>query len=164
MPAPVVKNVSPDMKGENILRNAIEAYGGEQAISSLKDIELVGSVNVMGQNLSYTEKHVFPNSFSVAVTMGGMTLMKQSLKDTVYTSQMQGNDVPVDEDSKEEMNARASLYSERYFLSNPANTYAVKGIEQVEGKDAYVLEVSSNGNLATAYYDVASGLKVQDKR
>jgi predicted Zn-dependent peptidase len=163
--APVVKNVAPDIKGEDVLKKAIAAYGGETTISSLKDLELNGSVNIMGQEFSYIEKHVFPNDFAVSVTMSGMTIMKQTRKDTVYTSQMQGNDVPVDEDSKEEMNSKAKLFAERYLLSNPGNNYVVKAIEQVEGKDAYVVQINSaNGDTSTAYYDVASGLKVQELR
>jgi predicted Zn-dependent peptidase len=163
--APVVKNVAPDIKGEEILNKAVIAYGGESAISSLKDIELNGSVNIMGQSFSYVEKHVFPNDFAVSVTMSGMTIMKQTRKDSVYSSQMQGNDIPVDEDSKEEMNSKASLYTERYLLANPGNKYVVKAIEQVDGKDAYVVQINAaSGDTSTAYYDVASGLKVQELR
>jgi predicted Zn-dependent peptidase len=165
VPAPVVKNVAPDIKGEEVLKKAVAAYGGEATISSLKDIEMIGSVNIMGQAFSYLEKHVFPNDFAVSVTMSGMTIMKQTRKDTAYTSLVQGNEIPVDEDSREEMNSKSNLYAERYLLANPGNKYVVKAIEQVDGKDAYVVQINTvSGDTSTAYYDVATGLKVQELR
>jgi hypothetical protein len=63
------------------------------------------------------------------------------------------------------MNSKSALYAERFLLANPGNKYVVKAIEQVEGKDAYVVQINSaSGDTATAYYDVATGLKVQELR
>lgn len=162
--APVVKQVDANVKAEDIFKKALGAYGGEAAIAAIKDIQMNGTVNVMGQSLEYVQKNIFPNNFTVSVSMNGMTVMKQLKKDKEYSSQMQGNEVPVDDNAKEEMNARASFFEERYLLSAPGYTFKVNGIEKVEGKDAYVVTITSPGGKTNkAFYDVQTGFKVQEQ-
>lgn len=163
--APVVKNVGAEVKPEDILKKAIMAYGGEAAIAVVKDIELNGKVNMMGQQLEYIQKNVFPAGFTAVVLMGGMTMMKQLKNDTVYSSQVQGNNIPMDAASKEEIDTRAAFFEERYLLNNPGYSFTLKGIERVDGKDAYAIGIQTpDGSTRTAYYDLESGLKVQEIR
>ncbi|MES2645700.1 MAG: hypothetical protein V4717_02405 [Bacteroidota bacterium] len=161
------ENNIADVKAEDILLKAIEAYGGEKLIASLKDIQLNGTVDIMGQSLEYSQKNVFPNGFATAVSMGGSPIMKQSKIDTTYDLQIPGgaggNDI--DDAAKEEIDMRSAFFTERFMLSNPKYIYTVKGTEQVDGKDAYVINViSPKGSESTLFYDVVSGLKLQDKR
>ena len=156
-----------DVTAADILKKAIEAYGGEKAIAALKDIQLSGSVNVMGQSLDYNQKNVFPNGFATTVSMAGTQMMKQSKKDTTYEMQMPGGAGmgEIDDAAKEEIDTRAAFFAELYMLANPEYKYTLKGTEQVAGKDAYVITIlSPKGSESTAYYDVESGLKVQEKR
>lgn len=159
--------VVADVTAEDILKKAIEAYGGEKTLATLKDIQLTGTVNVMGQTLAYGQKNIFPNGFSTTVSMGGSPMMKQSKKDTAYEMQMPGgaSTGELDDAAKEEINTRAAFFTERYMLANAAYSYTLKDKEQVAGKDAYVITiVSPKGSESTVYYDVESGLKVQEKR
>ena len=156
-----------DVKAEDILKKALEAYGGEKAMAALKDIQMDGTVNVMGQTLEYNQKNVFPGGFTTTVSMAGTQMMKQSKKDTAYEMQMPGGAGigEIDDAAKEEIDTRAAFFSERYMLANPNYTYTLKGTEQVAGKDAYVITIKSpKGSESTVYYDVESGLKVQEKR
>jgi zinc protease len=160
--APVTKTIDVSIKPEDILKKALKAYGSEAAIAGLKDAEMKGTIEIMGQQLEYTQKNVLPGSFTTSVSMAGMTVMKQTKKGDAYSMAMQGNDIPVDDNSKEEMNGRAAFFEEAYLLKATGYTYKLKGIEQVEGKDAYVMDIiAPGGGITTAYYDVASGLKVQ---
>ncbi|HEY1019679.1 MAG TPA: hypothetical protein VGE25_11800, partial [Sediminibacterium sp.] len=44
-------------------------------------------------------------------------------------------------------------------------SFTVKGIEQVEGKDAYNVEIKSpKGRVFYYYYDLVSGLRVKESR
>ncbi len=157
------KKVDPNLKGEDILKKAVEAYGGENVISAIKDIELDGKMEMMGQSIDYVQKNVFPSGYTRSVNMGGMTFMKQMKKDTVYSMIMQGADAPVDAASKEDLDASAAFYKERYMLKQPGYVFTIKAIEQLNGKDSYVVDIKSPaGNATTIYYDVATGLKVQE--
>ena len=56
----------------------------------------------------------------------------------------------------------AALFPERYLLENKEYQLTVKGIESVDGKDAYALAVKTPaGREYTNYYDVKTGLLVK---
>lgn len=159
---PVEKKVDADVTAESILQKAVTAAGGEAAIKALKDLQLSGTVSVMGQQLNISQKHVFPSAYSLELGVQGMVLQKKLLKNGNYSVSAQGQDQQPEATDKEEMNEEAAFVSEMYMLSQPGYQYTLSGIEQVEGKDVYVLKVKSPaGRDYTNYYDVASGLKVK---
>jgi len=161
--APVVKQVDASIKGEDVLRKTIEAAGGEAAIAALKDISIVGTVSLMGQTFTYEQKHVFPDGFSTAVKMGEMSLMSQTKKGDVYTMSMQGAAQDADAEMKKELDAKAALIEERYFLANAGYLFEVKGIETVDSKEAYNVQITSPaGTVSHSFYEVSTGLKLQD--
>jgi hypothetical protein len=70
---------------------------------------------------------------------------------------------PVDDAAKAELDAKAAVFEERYYLNNADVKTELKGIEAVEGKDAYKIAITMPGGTPFhAFYDVATGLKVQE--
>jgi hypothetical protein len=113
-------------------------------------------------NISVTQKHVIPTAFSQEIGMQGMVLQKKMLKDGKYTMMAQGQQKEADAKEKEEMNEDAALIPEIYMLKQQGYQYSLKGIEQVEGKDAYALAIKTPaGREFTNYYDVQNGLLVK---
>lgn len=162
---PTEKKVDANVTATSVLQKAIEAYGGEAAIAAIKDAMLKGSVSMMGQAMQYEQKHVMPGGYSAVVKMGPMELMKQSKNGSEYSAAMQGTKQEVSADDKAQLDAKAALYDERYYLSNAAVKLNLKGIESVDGKDAYDIEiVTPEGSSFHAFYDVKTGLKVQEMR
>jgi len=162
---PTEKKVDANVTATSVLQKAIEAYGGEAAIAAIKDATLKGSVSMMGQAMQYEQKHVMPGGYSAVVKMGPMELMKQSKNGSEYSAAMQGTKQEVSADDKAQLDAKAALYDERYYLSNAAVKLNLKGIESVDGKDAYDIEiVTPEGSSFHAFYDVKTGLKVQEMR
>lgn len=162
---PTEKKVDANVTATSVLQKAIEAYGGETAIAAIKDATLKGSVSMMGQAMQYEQKHVMPGGYSAVVKMGPMELMKQSKNGSEYSAAMQGTKQEVSADDKAQLDAKAALYDERYYLSNAAVKLNLKGIESVDGKDAYDIEiVTPEGSSFHAFYDVKTGLKVQERR
>jgi len=158
--APTEKKVDPSVTAESIINKAIAARGGDK-LKDIKDVELNGSLAVQGMNLSFTQKYVLPNNFIQTISMQGMVFQKQMAKTGVYSASQQGQTTPVEEDDKEELDEEAALIEETYY-STHNYTYTLKGIESVDGKDAYAVEVkSSKGRTVTNYYDVATSLKVK---
>ncbi len=163
--APSAKSVDAGIRAEDVLKKAVVASGGEAAISALKDITLTGTVNVMGQTLSYVQKNILPDGFSASVKMGEMALMNQMKKGKEYSSSMQGNKQELDEASKRELDARAALVEERYYLQSQDYKFDVKGIESVDGKDAYQLQITQpDSSIRNVFYEVSTGLKLQEMR
>ena len=106
-----------------------------------------------------------PGGYSAVVKMGPMELMKQRKNGTEYEVAMQGAKQNISADDKAQLDAKAALYDERYYLSNTAVKLNLKGIETVDGKDAYDIEiVTPEGSSFHAFYDVKTGLKLQEVR
>jgi hypothetical protein len=130
----------------------------------LKDLDMSGTSKIEGapMDFAFNQKYVLPKHFSMSMTAGPMVLFSQSVKDGVYAKSQQGQNVPVEEDEKEELDEEAYFVNEIYYQKNNY-TYTVKGIEAVDGKDAYAVEVkSAKGRIFTNYYDVETGLKVKN--
>jgi predicted Zn-dependent peptidase len=161
--APVVKKVDGGLTSEAILKKAATAVGSDEAVAAVKDISLAGNVEVMGQKVDYAQKHILPGSYSAKVLMNGMAVMSESKKAEQFEKTMQGQNADIDGAAKDEMSAKASFFEERYMLATPGYKFSLNGIEAIDGKDAYVVAITSpGGKSSTSYYDVATGLKVQD--
>ncbi len=97
------------------------------------------------------------------MTVQGMTMAKQLLKKGTYSQNQQGQDVPLKDDDKEKMDEDGVFFTEAYLLQQKGYTFTIKGIEQVDGKDANAVEIKSpKGRTFTNYYDVASGFLVKN--
>ena len=84
------------------------------------------------------------------------------MKDGKFSMSGQAGAKEADEKDKEEMLEDAAVFPEAYMLNQKGYEYSLKGIEQVEGKDAYVVAVKTPSKRDfTTYYDVASGLPVK---
>ena len=160
--APTVKTVDAAVTPESILQKAITAYGGAQAIAAVKDVSMIGSASIQGMTINVSQKHIVPSAYVQEVSMQGMTLEKKLMKDGKFNLSGQGGAKEADEKSKEEMMEDAAVFPEAYMLNQKGYEYSLKGIEQVEGKDAYVLAVKTPTKREfTVFYDVASGLPVK---
>lgn len=163
--APVEKKPGTDITPAAVLNKAIEAQGGETAINGLKDVSMTGTASVMGQNLDYTAQYVLPSGYLQIISMGGVTMAKQMAKSGTYLVAQQGMEQQLKDEDKEELDEAAGLIPELYMQKKGGYSYAVKGIEQVEGKDAYNLEIKSpKGRVFNFFYDVTSGLRVKEAR
>ena len=163
--APVEKKLDPSVSAESIFKKSIEAQGGESAINAMKDLTMTGTASVMGQVIDYSSVFIFPSGFLNSMSMRGMSLSKQMVKNDQYSVIQQGADQPLKDGDKEELDETASLFIESYLLKKNGYHFTVKGIESVEGKDAYNVEIKSpKERIFNFYYDLASGLRVKEVR
>ncbi len=162
--APSEKKADASVTADAIMKKAIEATGGEAAINAIKDVTMKGTASVMGNNLAFGLTYVLPNGYLQSLSMGGMSLSKQMAKAGVYSVVQQGSEQPLKDEDKEELDEQASLFLEPYYLKY-GYTLVVKGIESIDGKDAYNVAVKSpKGRTFNLYYDQASGLRVKEVR
>jgi zinc protease len=160
--APTVKTVDASVTPQSILQKAITAYGGAAAIAAVKDVTLKGSATIQGMTINITQKHLVPSAYSQEVSMQGQVLEKKLMKDGKFTSVAQGQQQDADEKAREEMKEDASFIAEAYMMNQKGYEFTLKGIEQVEGKDAYMVAVKTPAKREfTNYYDVTTGLMVK---
>lgn len=159
---PVEKKVDASVTAESVIQKAIDAMGGAKKIGEIKDISLDGTVNIMGTELSLTERYVMGSAYSRKLEMQGMgTVMSELMNGSNFSKTQQGQSIPLEDKDKEEMKEDGSFFQELYMKNN-GYKFTLKGIEAVNGSDAYAVEVSSpGGRTFTNYYDVKSGFKVK---
>lgn len=158
------KAVDASITGESIIEKYITAVGGNAAIATIKDVDMSGSAKIEGapMDFSVAQKYILPTHFSMSMAAGPMTLFSQTVKSGVYAKSQQGQNVPVEENEKEELDEEASFINEVYYQKNKY-TYTVKGIEAIDGIDAYEIEIkSAKGRTFSNYYNVETGLKVKN--
>ncbi len=159
---PSVKKADAAVTAQTIMERALASTGSAQAISSLKDIEFNGEATIMGKTINVNQKNILPLAYLFTVSMGGVVLQKKMLKDGKYSIMQQGQVQEPTAEEKEEIDEEAAFFSDAYLLQQKGNTYAVGGIEKVDGKDAYALQVkTAAGREFTNYYDIATGFKVK---
>ena len=163
--APSEKKIDASVTPETIFKKSIDAQGGEAAMRAIQDVTLTGSASVMGQTIDYSEQYVLPSGWMLNMSMGGQSLNKQMVKKDVYSVVQQGMNQSLKDDDKEEMDEREALFYEPYFLKKTGYSFTLKGIEQVDGKDDYNVEIKSpKGRTFNFFYDVVSGLRVKETR
>lgn len=158
------KAVAAGVTGESIVKKYIAAIGGDAAIAAVKDADMSGTAKIDGVpvDLAVSQKYILNTHFAMSMSAGPMTLFSQSVKNGVYAKAQQGQTMPVEDEEKEELDEEAALVSEVHYLKNNY-TFTAKGIETLDGKDVYAVEVkSAKGREFTNYYDVATGLKVKE--
>jgi len=153
------------MSAEKVFKKYIDAIGGENAINGVKDIKIVGNSSIQGTPLVITEMKKSPGMWkqTVAVSMNGQTMVvqKQVLNGTKAYQEQQGKKADItgeDLDALAENGDIASdLHPEKYGIKR-----TVKGLESLNGNDAYVIEaINGKGKKSTEYYDATSGLLVK---
>lgn len=161
----MTKAVSGDITADDVLKKYINAIGGEKTLNGIKDIKTVASSEYQGIPLVITEVKKSPNKMMVLVegNVNGnkMTLQKIAFdgKSGYMEAQGQKKDMDADmiESTKADADIAVEMHPEKYGLK-----YTLKGIETVDGNDAYVLESASDkGKKTTSYFDTRSGLLVK---
>ncbi len=146
-----------------IYKKYIAAVGGEKAINSIKDIKLTMTSEIQGTPLTIVEVKKAPNMYKqmISISMGeqSMVVQKQVFDGTKGYAEGQGQpkkDITGEdlEDVKQSADIAADLHDEKYGIKR-----TLKGMENVKGKDAYVLNiVDKKGKKSVEYYDATTGL------
>jgi hypothetical protein len=148
------------LTAEKVIGTYIDAIGGTKNLQSVKSLKFVANADFQGNTLVLTSIVKVPKSLTT-VSFGGMGVQKVVTdgKDVLMIGQ--GQKVPVDDKDKETYLASGSPAIELLYQSMGAKL-TLKGIEKVDDKDAYVVEVNfPKGAKITDYFDPQTGLKVQ---
>jgi len=150
---PEQKQVDADMSVDKVYNKYIEAIGGREAVEGIETVKMIASANVQGRELGLDMTRTAAGKLSQEVTMGGQVVSKQVFNgETGFVMQM-GQKMPYNEDQIKAAKTDADAFPEL-----TVGEAKIEGIEQVDGKDAYVV---SADETTKNYYAVDSGLKVQ---
>ncbi|MGI8950295.1 MAG: M1 family metallopeptidase [Chitinophagaceae bacterium] len=150
----------------DVINNYIKNIGGADKLKSIKDFSSTSTGNIQGQDLVYTTKYKSPNKYSVDIELPGMNVTANRIVvngDSIHLIQM-GQPVPVDESSTNIYKENATIFPELNYANNGYKTQ-LNGIKNINGSDAYEIEITSPaGSTTTNYYDINTGYKLKSIR
>ena len=162
--APTEVKADASLTPAALMEKAIAAIGSKEALSSIKDVQLKGTANLMGQSLQMQQTIVMPGNSVTTMSMGGMAIMKQAVVDGKYSVAQQGQQAPITDDVKEGLDESTYLAPEQLYL---AKGYGLKivGAEKVDGKDAIDVEVTTpSKKVSHRFYDAKTFLLVKTSK
>lgn len=154
------KAVDAALTNEVLLNKIIAAKGADNDVS-IKDLQLIGKVSIMGQSLNVKQVYIAPGNGIQTMSMGGMVLSKQSLIDGKYEMIQQGQAIPVKEEAKESLEESATLIEEKLYKSKKYQ-FNIVGIEKIDEKEViHVALQSPSGKKTDKFYDAQTYLLVK---
>jgi predicted Zn-dependent peptidase len=155
------KAVPTNLKADEVIKKHIAVTGGEAAWNKISDMTMDMTTEMQGMSINIKTIRKAPNKMMLDVNMMGNSLQKIVFDGTKGYMSAQGQKKEFDAKESKEYADEASMSKDLGYL-NPTNKLNLVGIEKVDGKDAYLVEVTNmNGDKVNEYYDVASGLKVK---
>lgn len=151
---------SADLSAQDVFAKFVEAAGGEEALKNATDVRLVGSATVQERPIELVMTYGAPKQFEMVMNMAGMTMSEQKMNGDEVSVKQAGQNLPVDDNTKSSLQ-RESYFVPELFMDEMNATASVSGIEEVDGKRAYVVEITDKAGTYTNYYDAESFLRIR---
>ncbi len=152
-----------DMTAKKVYDMYFEAIGGKEKLENIQDMKQEASASMGGMTINIVTYKKAPNKYKMEMLMNGNVMSKQvfdgekgSVAGPQGSQELQGEQL-------EQMKYQATMNQELKYdeLGVESN---LKGIEKVNGKDAYKVEViTANGTKFYDFFDTETGLRLQTK-
>lgn len=162
--AAVAKPIPAGVTPKTVVADYVKTIGGAKALMKVKDVSTKMNTKFQGMDISITTSQKAPNKYAMAVKMGEMVIQKEVYDGKVGKQQSMQGKKDLEGDGLEDIKTQATMNLEMNY-EKLGYKLALKGIEAVNGKDAYIMEViSPKGKKSTEWYDVESKLKVKSSQ
>lgn len=150
-----------DLTAEKVIANYLKALGGEAKIKELKGLKTTMKATIQGTEITMVSTKKAPGKMVLEVQMMGSVMSRQVADGTDFSLTAQGQKIPIDATMKEEGLFESLLIPEAQLANIKVKT-TLKAIENVDGKEAYVVEYQfASGGKSNHYFDKETGLKLQ---
>lgn len=149
----------PDgVSAQSILANYINAIGGQDAINAIRSLEVSYNANFMGNELEAISINTAEEQKQI-VKMGGNVLATVIVNASGAKVEQMGNSMDLPPEMAADMQAIIGVIPELKMMENESIT--VSSVEEIDGQNAYALEIKGQSTTTTTYYAVESGLKLK---
>ncbi len=149
--------VPEGIDANTVLEKYIEAIGGKSKLDGVDSYSMVAEAEMQGMKLELEMKKTTKDQFMQDVKVMGNSMSKQVLDGDSGYMVVQGQRKDLSPEEIEKIKEESSAFPELNYLA--AGNVSLEGIETVGDSKAYKLKISDG---KTAYYDVETGLKVQE--
>ncbi|MDT0559656.1 insulinase family protein [Ichthyenterobacterium sp. W332] len=142
-----------------VLNKYIDAIGGKDKISKISSVILKYEAEAMGAKVLIEEKRT-SDKFAQVTSMNGSPMMSVVAKDKEMYMKQGGQKIPMPQAMLDDIKPSLGVIPELGFMAS--GKAKLIGIEKVNDKDAYKIEVPGSTMAVTSFYDVETGLKVKE--
>lgn len=148
-----------------VVTNYITAIGGESELKKITSAVETSSLSIQGMSLSVVEKYLAPNKESMTMSMGANVLNKEVFDGKEGYSLQRGQKIPSPADELIAKQKKTNIIEQVDFVAaNSGYKLEAKGIEKVNGADAYKVVVTDpGGKVTTQYYNVTTKFLVKEE-
>jgi zinc protease len=151
-----------NVKATDVFNNYIKAVGGEAELRKIKSITSNATMSMQGATLAVEAKQMAPNLEAMTISMGGNPVIKTRFNGKAGYQEQMGQKKEMTADEIKAKVDITGLFEQLDYVKNPAFKAEVKGIEKVNGSDAYKVVVTyPSGKTKTEFYDLGSKLLVK---
>lgn len=149
--------VAEGMTGTKVLENYITAIGGKETLESVASYTVLAETALQGMTLEVQTRKTRNHQFMQEVKVMGQALQKEVLNGDEGYRIVQEERQPLSPEEQQKLQENSLLFPELHYLSE--GTVTLQGIEAVGSRKAYRLKLTDE---KTAFYDVETGLKLQE--
>ncbi len=151
----LTKPIPEGVSKQTVIDAYFNAIGGADKIKALKSTLVTYEASAMGNTILSTEKRT-ATKYANEMSMGGNVMARIIMTKDAVTMNKQ----PLPAAMASEMNYTLGTFSEIGLLANENSK--LTGIENIDGKDLYVISTKGEIISTTIYFDVETGLKVKE--
>lgn len=157
----VAEEIPAGLTAEKVIENYISAVGGASSMRELRDITINMRTTIQGMEIEMQIQQKAPDKFKSAMMMGGNVMQQQVFDGTRgKASGMQGT-MELEGEMLDEIKVQAIMNPELTYEKR-GYTLTLEGIETINGKTAYMVEVTSPKNITiTEFFDTETGLRLR---
>lgn len=150
------------LTADQVIEDYITAIGGKDAAMKVQSIQTTMSAESPMGNLEIVTLVQRPNNYLTTFGVNGNVMQKMVFNGSKGEMEAMGQKVPMDEETQTGMKEDAVPFLEMHYAERGFKAVLV-GIEMVEGKKAYRIDVESpSGRKKTQYFLTENSLKLRE--
>ncbi|MFN0037597.1 MAG: insulinase family protein [Saprospiraceae bacterium] len=152
----------PGLTAEQVVEDYLNAIGGRGKIGAIKDLQSTADMQVRGPAFGIKTYQKGGNKIALEMSMGGQAMQKQVYDGAQGFRTAMGQTEALEGEQLGDIKEQA-MFSKEAGYKTGGYKLVLKGIEEVNGSNTYVLEVERpDGKKSTEYYDTKTSLKVRE--
>lgn len=156
---PEKSNIPDGVTAKTILNDYLDAIGGTKLVKSVRSLVITYEGSAMESSITSEEKKTADKNAQV-FSINGNPMMTMVVTKKEAFSKQGGQKMSLPQPMAIDLKNSVGIFPEIDFIENPKTTLV--GVEEVDGKEAYKIQISGDVVSFEFFYDVASGLKVKE--
>jgi zinc protease len=153
--------VPANLTADKVIEDYLSAIGGRSKIEKINSMKQTGEASLGGFQITMQSVHQNPDKMAMSITAQGQELNSVVVNGDKAKVVNMGQPQILEGDDASDITSQAVIFEEILFFDENISL-SISGIEIVEGRNAYAIEVSRNQGLPEIfYYDVETKLRLR---